>query len=42
MFILLFQEGDTEKIFYGIDDVEGQSDIIIVNIQCLESRVDVE
>ncbi|XP_028768482.1 twinkle homolog protein, chloroplastic/mitochondrial [Neltuma alba] len=25
-----WQEADTEKIFYGLDDIEGQSDIIIV------------
>ncbi|KAJ0083195.1 hypothetical protein Patl1_11535 [Pistacia atlantica] len=27
---LLFQEKDTEKVFYGLDDIEGESDIIIV------------
>lgn len=30
--ILLFQEADTENIFYGLDDIDGQSDIIIVCI----------
>ncbi|KAJ0018428.1 hypothetical protein Pint_11339 [Pistacia integerrima] len=27
---LLFQEKDAEKVFYGLDDIEGESDIIIV------------
>lgn len=30
--ILLFQEANTEKIFYGLDDIVGHSDIIIVCI----------
>lgn len=28
--LLLFQEKDTEKVFYGLDDIEGERDIIIV------------
>ncbi|KAJ0018808.1 hypothetical protein Pint_11361 [Pistacia integerrima] len=27
---LLFQDKDTDKVFYGLDDIEGESDIIIV------------
>ncbi|KAK7246188.1 hypothetical protein RIF29_41048 [Crotalaria pallida] len=27
---VFWQEADTEKIFYGLDDIEGESDIIIV------------
>lgn len=29
-FVFFFQEADTEKIFYGLDDIEGASDVIIV------------
>ncbi|KAJ0081566.1 hypothetical protein Patl1_11525 [Pistacia atlantica] len=27
---LLFQDKDTDKVFYGLDDIEGESEIIIV------------
>lgn len=31
MFSLDVQEADTEKIFYGLDDIHNASDIIIVS-----------
>lgn len=36
--IPLFQEANTEKIFYGLDDIDGASDIIIVRFFSLENH----